>query len=149
MDWPVRYRDRLRGDGLRCPRRVLGAPRPACGERSDRIVRCDPGEGESPRAHLQVFTRKRPLTLTLSPRRAGRGNTAAFDFAYLASLAITRGATLLPLSAAVSAITATFTTRAITASTSSTSHWPSDSLVSRSVSRTVCCAMASAKCRPQ
>src|SRR5262245_43716418 len=24
-------------------------PRPACGERSDRIARCDPGEGDSPR----------------------------------------------------------------------------------------------------
>jgi hypothetical protein len=30
----------------------LGSPRPARGERSDRIARCDPGEGDSPRVEL-------------------------------------------------------------------------------------------------
>ena len=51
--------------------------------------------------------------------------------------------------AAVSAIVATLTTRATTSSTSSRSHWPSDSFVSRSLSRMVWCAIASAKFRPQ
>ena len=43
--------------------RALLLPRPACGERSDRIVRCDPGEGNSPRVPLSI----EPLTPTLSP----------------------------------------------------------------------------------
>jgi uncharacterized small protein (DUF1192 family) len=31
----------------------LGSPRPACGERSDRIARCVPGEGDSPRVRMR------------------------------------------------------------------------------------------------
>src|SRR5947209_4956017 len=46
-------------------------PRPACGERSDRIARCDPGEGDSPQA---LSPWGLPLTPTLSPQ-AGRGGS--------------------------------------------------------------------------
>jgi len=46
-------------------------PRPACGERSDCIVRCDPGEG------VQVFLRsnpwREPFTPALSPQERGEG----------------------------------------------------------------------------
>ena len=49
----------------------------------------------------------------------------------------------------VSAITDTATTRSTIPWTSSRSHNPSDSFVSRSLSRMVWCAIASAKCRPQ
>src|SRR6185437_3005662 len=49
------------------------SPRPACGERSHRIARCDAGEGELPRVHLPPCSRRQPLTPTLSPQ-AGRGS---------------------------------------------------------------------------
>ena len=47
----------------------LGRPRPACGERSDRIARCDPGEGESPR----VRVRGESPSPQPSPRKRGEG----------------------------------------------------------------------------
>src|SRR4051794_2961751 len=50
-----------------CKRSV--APRPACGERSDRIERCDPGEGDSPR----VRTRGESPSPRPSPRKRGEG----------------------------------------------------------------------------
>ena len=39
---------------------------PLCGERSDRIVRCDPGEGLSASPSVTEFA-EQPLTPTLSP----------------------------------------------------------------------------------
>ena len=76
--------------------------------------------------------------IALKPRRT-----------WLERIASSRAGTFLSAPPPVSPITATDTTRSITASTSSTSHFPSDNFVSRSESRTVCCAMASAKCSPQ
>ena len=57
-----RARQELRTSTIEAIRR-FPSPRPACGERSDHIVRCDPGEGNSPRVPLSI----KPLTPTLSP----------------------------------------------------------------------------------
>src|SRR5665647_3322278 len=60
--------------GVRCcaaPRNdEISSPRPACGERSVRIVRCAPGEGDSPRVEL---AERAPHPSPL-PARAGRGS---------------------------------------------------------------------------
>jgi phosphoribosylanthranilate isomerase len=61
----------------------LTSPLPVYGERSDRlgdakgIVRCDPGEGQSPRTHLSPDLPKEPLTPTLSPQGRGEGAETA------------------------------------------------------------------------
>lgn len=49
----------------------LASPLPVYGERSDRS--CDPGEGESPRAHLSPNMQEQPLTPALSPQVRGEG----------------------------------------------------------------------------
>src|ERR1700687_5416967 len=75
------------------------------------------------------------------------------DFQALLVLTGTRAGTVsdfpLPTARPVSAITDTATMRSMTPVTSLRSHSPSESLVSRSLSRMVWCAMASAKCSPQ
>src|SRR5882724_1058644 len=61
----------------------LSSPLPVYGERSDRvgdakgIVRCDPGEGQSPHTHLSPDLPKEPLTPTLSPQGRGEGAETA------------------------------------------------------------------------
>src|ERR1700732_2168883 len=68
------------------PTGEFGSPRPACGERSETK---SPGEGDSPRASQLQDLRRRPLTPTLSPRRAGRGRrkkSARFAHAFAETL---------------------------------------------------------------
>jgi hypothetical protein len=59
---------------------LLLTSRPACGERSDRIVRCDPGEGETPQ--IQLLDSLRGGSPQPSPRKGGEKEEERAQFVF-------------------------------------------------------------------